>query len=412
VLNYLSLKYVGPGAELTIEPSSRLNMLTGDNGLGKTFMLDVAWWALTNTWAEHAALPGDDAEYAAIQFRCSGNTLLSDVIQGGIQECTYDWQSSNWNEQPPVSGVEHLTLFVRADGGMALRDPYRNADWVPKGKLNLSKAPLSFRFSQNEVWEGLSHGKHTYCNGLLSDWIQWQYRDQQTFKMFSTVLDRLSPQQEEKPVAADPIRLAVGDTREIPSLRFSYGTTPVTHLSSGMKRALTLAYMLVWSFKEHQIAAKMRKKEPLRHMVLLIDELEAHLHPLWQRTMLPAIMDVINLLDHRMDTQLLISSHSPLTLASIEPFFDTTKDKIFSFKQKHQIVSVAEAPWARQGDVTDWLTSEIFGLAQARSVDAERAIAAANAFSRGDVNALPEQLRTREAIDRELSRVLAGDDPF
>ncbi|WP_218969708.1 hypothetical protein, partial [Candidatus Synechococcus spongiarum] len=28
----------------------RLNLSIGDNGLGKSFLLDVAWWALTRKW--------------------------------------------------------------------------------------------------------------------------------------------------------------------------------------------------------------------------------------------------------------------------------------------------------------------------------------------------------------------------
>ncbi len=31
--------------------------MTGDNGLGKTFLLDIAWWVLTRTWARMPAMP-------------------------------------------------------------------------------------------------------------------------------------------------------------------------------------------------------------------------------------------------------------------------------------------------------------------------------------------------------------------
>lgn len=65
-----------------------------------------------------------------------------------------------------------------------------------------------------------------------------------------------------------------------------------------------------------------------------------------------------------------------------------------------------------QGDVINWLVSESFGLQQARSSDAERAIEAAEAWMRGDVNALPEQLSTREAIHAESQRVVPGHDSF
>ena len=40
------LDNVGASPELTMELGPRLNLITGDNRLGKSFLLDVAWWAL------------------------------------------------------------------------------------------------------------------------------------------------------------------------------------------------------------------------------------------------------------------------------------------------------------------------------------------------------------------------------
>jgi predicted ATPase len=57
MLERLHLKNVGPAPDLRFEPAKRLNLITGDNGLGKSFLLDVAWWALTRTWAGTIALP-------------------------------------------------------------------------------------------------------------------------------------------------------------------------------------------------------------------------------------------------------------------------------------------------------------------------------------------------------------------
>jgi DNA repair ATPase RecN len=57
MLESLHLKNVGPAPELRWELAKRLNLITGDNGLGKSFLLDVAWWALTRTWSGTIALP-------------------------------------------------------------------------------------------------------------------------------------------------------------------------------------------------------------------------------------------------------------------------------------------------------------------------------------------------------------------
>jgi recombinational DNA repair ATPase RecF len=50
MLNYLKLQNVGPAAEMELELGSRLNIMTGDNGLGKSFLLDVAWFVQTGCW--------------------------------------------------------------------------------------------------------------------------------------------------------------------------------------------------------------------------------------------------------------------------------------------------------------------------------------------------------------------------
>jgi hypothetical protein len=35
---------------MRMELAPRLNLITGDNGLGKSFLLDVAWWAISRRW--------------------------------------------------------------------------------------------------------------------------------------------------------------------------------------------------------------------------------------------------------------------------------------------------------------------------------------------------------------------------
>ena len=65
MLEYLKLENVGPAPVMEMELGTRLNLITGDNGLGKSFLLDVAWWALTRKWPHDLnpalTLPGGGA---------------------------------------------------------------------------------------------------------------------------------------------------------------------------------------------------------------------------------------------------------------------------------------------------------------------------------------------------------------
>jgi recombinational DNA repair ATPase RecF len=51
MLTRITTRDVEP-ADLDVALAPRLNLLAGDNGLGKTFLLDLAWFALTGTSGE------------------------------------------------------------------------------------------------------------------------------------------------------------------------------------------------------------------------------------------------------------------------------------------------------------------------------------------------------------------------
>ena len=201
--------------------------------------------------------------------------------------------------------------------------------------------------------------------------------------------------------------------RDIPTVNLPYGNVPVTQVSAGMKRILGLAYLLVWTWYEHKKASELRQQKSTNQIVLLIDEIESHLHPRWQRVILPAILDVACELQNSMNIQALVTTHSPLILASLEPNFNVEVDRLFLFELEDTEVTLDEIPWSKQGDIVGWLTSEIFGLKQARSKEAEIAIEAAETWMRNDdMNAFPENLRTQTQIHLQLQKVLPGHDPF
>ena len=189
---------------------------------------------------------------------------------------------------------------------------------------------------------------------------------------------------------------------------------PIVHASSGVRRIAALAYILVWSWTEHLRAAEQLGMDSTRQIVLLFDEIEAHLHPRWQRAVVPAMLKVMDKLSdiYAPSVQLVAATHSPLVLTSVEPLFDEERDRLFHLGIRDGQVHLDEEPWAKQGDVLNWLVSETFGLRQGRSIEAERAIEAAEAFMRDDSTALPENLKSRDEIHRELERVLPGHDPF
>ena len=404
MLEQIKLKHVGPAESMDISFSPRLNILTGDNGLGKTFILDIAWWVLTRKWAGLPAWPDPKKKgRPTIEFKAATKNLE------GVAECIqYNRNQQNW-ETAKSKPTDKLVLYARADGGISVWDKARCTN---NNSKNSEDSAGVFNFTPEQIWNGLEKGKKVRCNGIIRDWNIWQYQKKDTFKIFSKVLKALSPETDEEMKPGKSIRLNVDDARSIPTVKLPYGMVPVTHLSSGMRRVLAFAYLMVWAWDEHREAVQLTNLSLADQLIILFDEVEAHLHPRWQRAFLPAVLDVVNLLQEGIDIQIVASTHAPLVLASVEPLFDKNRDQIVHVALDNGKVAAREIPWAKQGDTVNWLVSDVFGLKQARSREAEQAIEAAEAYMRDDLNILPAHLQDRDAIHKELKRVLAGHDPF
>jgi hypothetical protein len=170
--------------------------------------------------------------------------------------------------------------------------------------------------------------------------------------------------------------------------------------SAGVRRVLALAYFLVWTWHEHRMAAELLDRDPEDRFVILFDEPETHLHPRWQRTIVPSALAAIDVLrgNKGPPPQLFIATHAPLVLASVEPMFSPELDELFHLKLDNGKVVLETGGWTTQGDVSEWLFSNVFGLEQARSIEAERAIEAAEALMRGE-RRLPQGLTDDAFLD-------------
>lgn len=400
MIETLSLKNLGPAPELEFQFGERLNLITGDNGLGKTFLLDVAWWALTRCWAEGRPIhPAAGANDASVRFHVHGKGGPTTEIACHYRRDQLDW-SSPPPGRPPSPG---LVIYARIDGGFSLWDPERNG----------GEKPEAFQFSKKQLWEGMRDEKDTViCRGLLEDWETWSLKANGAFKSLREVLAELSPGGNEAPLKPGPsVRVPGMGVRDVPTLEMPYGAVPLPQTSAGMRRILSLAYMLVWAWTEHRAAAAQRGRECSRRIVLLWDEVEAHLHPQWQRTILPAVVRVLDRMlasAEQPQVQVLATTHAPFVLASVETLFDEARDRLFNLElTPEREVRLETVKWARFGNIVEWLRSPAFDMKSGYSKEAEKALIAANRWMRGQHDGL-----TREAVQSELERTLPGGDPF
>lgn len=414
MIHSLETKNIGPISHMTLEFGDRLNIITGDNGLGKSFLLDVIWWVLTRTWPATT----NPALLSGFMARPSANVGATQIGYhfGGETEpikrvVPFVWHEQKWKLGQARPGIPGLVIYAQADGSFAVWDPARNY-WFKRGEFEDADRPPAFIFSKKEVFEGLEYKGKRSCNGLIYDVSFWQSaKDTANAELFAKTLRSLSPAEDEPLTLGELTSIDTLTATMMPTVSMSYGqNVPILHTSSGIKRALSLAYLLTWAWVEHKRASQVLGKPTTKSIILLIDEVECHLHPKWQRTMLPSLLQTVIGLGEQNDTvqvQVIATTHAPLVLASLETVFDRTKDRWFDFDVDKKHVTLTSRDFIVQGAVGNWLTSKAFDLRVDCSKERENVYVKLQHFMQGN----PTKKAALE-LERELGAVLSDIDPL
>ncbi|TMQ02395.1 MAG: hypothetical protein E6J91_52255 [Deltaproteobacteria bacterium] len=193
-IDALSLVGVGPAPSLKVQLASRLTVLTGQNSAGKTFILDVLWWALTGTWADLFAWPRRDPGEGlepTISLGLPGRSAVA---------CRYTPADETWSRPAELGSIQALVIFCRVDGGFAVWDPVRGRE-TGSSKRNgqgRSSERTAFVFSPNQLWkDGLKTEEGVVlCNGIIHDVVDWKARRPELSDVLNRVLSRLSASDE------------------------------------------------------------------------------------------------------------------------------------------------------------------------------------------------------------------------
>lgn len=412
---------------MKIDLARRLNLIGGDNGLGKSFLLDVAWWALTRTWAGEQIRPPRQ-RYKIVRTEQGlkqvpvGRLLVPKISfdfdpssgKRTTYERIYDRTTQQWKRgggRPPSPG---LILYARVDGGFCVWDPARNY-WKDAPSLGVQEPdrPDAFLFDSNSVWNGLKVGGTVHCEGLLRDWVNWQQTEDSAFEQLTKILSYLSPKGTDLPLKpGDPMRVSI-DVRKSPTLAMPYGDVPIQQASAAMRRIAAMAYLLVWAFREHKSAQEDFGKKPEARITFLIDEIEAHLHPRWQRAILPAMLDVAKELAPNANVQIIATTHSPFVPLSVETMVDEKQDALWDLDLIEQKVELNKRGWEKRGDISGWATSDLFDLKSTRSMEGEAVISDLQAlYRRAATEDAAISKREVAAMEKRLQKVLPELDPI
>jgi predicted ATP-binding protein involved in virulence len=170
--------------------------------------------------------------------------------------------------------------------------------------------------------------------------IDSQFLDPQ-LEAVRNALSRLLPDFSNFTVRRSPLRMEVEKNGKC---------LTVNQLSGG---ELNLIAMIGDLARRMAIANPDSTKPLLGSGIVLIDEIDLHLHPNWQRTIVPKLLDVFP------NCQFIISTHSPHVITHVQP------ESLFLLKQTDSGI-VSEKPDESYGKNVDRVLEDIMGLKTTR----------------------------------------------
>lgn len=422
MLNKLKLQNLGPADKFDLSFGARLTVITGDNSLGKSFILDNAWWALTGVWpAEYnqtltsglKARP-KDVETSRIAF-----TIESQAKKLKPYSSKFDLKRQAWTRPVGRPTNPGLVIYAMADGAFAVWDPARN--YLERAGEFGAKLP-AYVFSAKNIWNGLSiyQGDSSVCEGLIRDLTEWikAEKDSKSESLASIIrlLNILIPQKDTAIEFGQPIKdYDINEAREMPTIKYvGSDFIPITFASSAVKRILGLVYLIHWAWIENRKWAKRFGEEAAKQLTLIVDEPEVHLHPKWQRKILPALLEVFGVLSAGNAIQIIASTHSPLVLGSLEDVFDAKTDKWYDIdlvsdvSNALQEVVLQQREFKNYGEYSMWLTGEAFDFETSKTKHADDVYKEALAF----IESGNKDLNKLEELNKKVSAAFDEEAPF
>lgn len=305
-------------SEIDLNLDRDLTLLVGVNGSGKSSILDALAIMLSRVAAGIASgLPQHGRKVRDSDIR-TGSAFTSMVAKATLAGIPVSWtvsQSRRGKVGPPsaLSALKAETDKVRAletghERGLALAVYYP----VNRAVLDVpDRIRKQHAFERFEAYDqALEAGGRNFR--LFFEWFRQRedienernarrtgerYVDRQ-LQAVRTAVERLIPGFSDLHVERAPQRMVVRKNDE---------RLAVDQLSDGEKCVLAM----VGDLARRLALAGPESEEPLdQRAVVLIDEIDLHLHPAWERAVLPRLQRTFP------QCQFIVSTHSPLVIAS------------------------------------------------------------------------------------------------
>ena len=143
----------------------RLTVLTGDNGLGKTVLLELIWYALTFTWFGKPVDPYRAFKTSLIRdkafatppsteaLQTQDSSIIANLVCDGknvVHSAQYDFEHEDWSHIRPETAISGIVIFAGANGAYSVWDSDRTP--LVDGKYQQSPMWASNRNSRIPDW--------------------------------------------------------------------------------------------------------------------------------------------------------------------------------------------------------------------------------------------------------------------
>lgn len=368
-LKSLTLKNFRGASSMSLELHDRLNAFVGVNGAGKSSVLDAV--AIMLSWVvNRLKSPGASGRPITESDITNGKSTAVLESVGLLDNMTIYWKVTKtrrgYTAKDERSNLSQLTdhlkriqnqigesneeinlpLFVyypvnRAVLDIPLRIRARHRFDLVAAYENSLTSGADFRtfFEWFREREDLENENRKYADSLFQP-EDLQYPDQQ-LEMVRSAIESFMPEFNNLSVRRNPLRMEV--------LKNNKRLT-VNQLSDGEKCLMAMVGDLA---RRLAIANPQRQNALEGDGIVLIDEIDLHLHPKWQRMVVPRLLDTFP------NCQFIISTHSPHVVTHINA------ENLFMLKQTDEGIK-SETPPESYGKNVDRVLEDLMGLETTR----------------------------------------------
>ncbi|MBE9064136.1 AAA family ATPase [cf. Phormidesmis sp. LEGE 11477] len=383
-LQTLTLNNYRGARSLSLDLDARLNVFVGVNGAGKSTVLDAVTlllsWAVNRIRTANASgrpIPEDDISngQAAASIELTGlhqNKTVSWRLAKGrrgenivnhssnltaLKGYTQDIRSQITSDSelasmplfvyyPVNRAVLDIPLRIRGKQDFDILTAYDNALTTGANFRTFFEWFREREDLENEITARNSRKKRglTRMHGVSGETQNAtptvQLQDPQLEAVRNT-LYRFLPEFDNLSVHRNPLRMEIEKNEQV---------LTVNQLSAGEKCLIAM----VSDLARRMAIANPNAKNPLEgEGIVLIDEIDLHLHPQWQRIIVPRLLEVFP------NCQFLVSTHSPHVLTHVRP------DNIFLLHLEAENI-VSYKPEQSYGQKVDRILEDLMGLKTTR----------------------------------------------